>query len=179
VTLVYVRVPTIGAMTYMRQRLRIAAQMWTLEIIPVGVVKWLFNIDGLHCDFNDDVSWHAGEKVARARWWIEKLHASVLFRCSVHTACCHVIRLSFIKSVKFSVWLRSSVPFLMTFGISNEFEEVPVNACYQAVQNYLSSCLLCTICENLNAQNYNFVFCFVWVWNFVCHIKWWTQAEGV
>jgi hypothetical protein len=27
VTLVYVRVPTIGAMTYMRQRLRIAAQM--------------------------------------------------------------------------------------------------------------------------------------------------------
>jgi hypothetical protein len=46
------------------------------------------------------------------------------------------------------------------------------NACYHAVQNLLSSCLLSrNVKIKINIQNYNFTCGFVWVWNFVSHFK--------
>ena len=43
------------------------------------------------------------------------------------------------------------------------------NACYNSVQNLLSSSLLSKF-KDQDIQNYNFARCFVWMWNLVADI---------
>jgi len=52
------------------------------------------------------------------------------------------------------------------------------NACYHTVQN-LSLHRLLSKHMKIKIQNYNFIRCFVLVWNLISHPKWRTQTEDV